>query len=83
MTRLKYLSSFQNINRIITQMQSIEFCVWVFFLFCHAQQIIRGYPIELCQRHNAKGANALKIVVFIFAQCQFGKTGLLRKLFQR
>ena len=37
-------------------MQSIQLCVRVIFCFCHAQQIVRGHAVELCQRDNAERA---------------------------
>ena len=64
-------------------MQSVQFCVWVIFCFCHAQQIVCGHAVELCQRDDAERADVFEIVCLIFAEGGLGKPSLLRELFQR
>ena len=64
-------------------MQSLKLCVWVIFIFGQPQQIVRGYAIEIRQRRDRKRADILVVIGFIFSQCRFGQTGLLRQLFQR
>ena len=64
-------------------MQGLKLCVWVIFIFGQPQQIVRGYAIEIRQRRDRKRADILVVIGFIFSQCRFGQTGLLRQLFQR
>ena len=61
-------SRFQDFDCIITQMQSVQFCVWVIFLFCQPQQVIGGHAVELRQLHHAERADILEIVGFVFSQ---------------
>ena len=58
----------QHFDCIITQMQSVQLCVWVIFLFCQPQQVIGGHAVELCQLHHAERADVLEIVGFVFSQ---------------
>ena len=50
----------QYFDCIITQMQSVQFCVWVIFLFCQPQQVIGGHAVELCQLQHAERADVLE-----------------------
>ena len=76
------LPRLQYFNRIVTQMQSIQLCVWVIFSFCQSHQVIGGYPIKLCQRRDAERADVLEIVRLIFAEGGAGNACCLGKLFQ-
>ena len=62
------LARSQYFDCIITQMQSVQLCVWVIFLFCQPQQVIGGHPVELRQLHHAERADVLEIVGFVFSQ---------------
>ena len=53
---------------IITQMQSVQLCVWVIFLFCQPKQVIGGHAVELCQLYHAERTDVLEIVSFVFSQ---------------
>ena len=77
------LSILQHLNRIITQMQGFQLCVWVIFCFRQSHQVIGGYPIELCQRRDAERADVLEIVRLIFAEGSTGNPRRFEKLFQR
>ena len=35
-------------------MQSVQLCVWVIFIFCQTQQIVRGHAIELGESLDCK-----------------------------
>ena len=72
----------QYFNRIITQMQGFQLCVWVIFCFRQSHQVIGGYPVELCQRRDAEWADVLEIVRLIFAEGCTGNPRRLGKLFQ-
>ena len=65
------LARSQYFDCIITQMQSVQLCVWVIFLFCQPQQVIGGHAVELCQLHHAERADVLEIVGFVFSQRGF------------
>ena len=62
------LARFQHFDCIITQVQSVQLCVWVIFLFCQPQQVIGGHAVELCQLHHTERADVLEIVGFVFSQ---------------
>ena len=65
------LTRSQYFDCIITQMQSVQFCVWVIFLFCQPQQVIGGHTVELCQRHHAERTDVFEIVGFVFSKRRF------------
>ena len=65
------LARSQYFDCIITQMQSVQLCVWVIFLFCQPQQVIGGHTVELCQRHHAERTDVFEIVGFVFSQRRF------------
>ena len=46
-------TAFQKCNHLIIQMQLRQWCVDLLPVFCPAQQIINGNPIEVCQRDKA------------------------------
>ena len=62
------LARFQHFDCIITQVQSVQLCVWAIFLFCQPQQVIGGHAVELCQLHHTERADVLEIVGFVFSQ---------------
>ena len=76
------LSTFQQFNHIITQMQIVQVCIWVIFCFRQPQQIVRGHAIEFCQSDDAEWADVLEIIGFVFSQSGFGNAGFFRKLLQ-
>ena len=74
----------QYCNRIITQMQSIQLCVWVIFIFCQTQQIVRRNAVELRQGQDRKGADVLsRCIGFVFSQGRTGQASAFRQFFQR
>ena len=63
-------------------MQVRKDCIWAFFVFRHAQQVVRGHTIKLSQRCHRINAEVGHIVAFVFRQCRFGQTRLLCQRFQ-
>ncbi len=58
----------------IAQMQVRKDCIWAFFVFRHAQQVIRGHTIKLSQRFQLQ--MPLRTQVFEpFSQCQLDVHG--------
>ena len=58
-------TAFQKCNHLIIQMQLRQWCVDLLPVFCPAQQIINGNPIEVCQRDKVAMIDFLKILFFI------------------
>lgn len=42
-------------------MQSVQLCVWVIFIFCQTQQVVRRHTIELGECQNRKGAMSFAV----------------------